>query len=123
MTIPINTNDAARTAHNRANAAHSTGPKTEAGKKRSSLNAYRHGLTGQTIIPPAEDLEACQDFTHTFFKDYKPVGTLEKQLVSTVLPRSRAISWPSVSMSTRTASRPNIPRPMPRSSSSKHSAR
>src|SRR6266481_2901055 len=44
-------------ARNRANASHSTGPKTEAGKKRSSLNAYRHGLTGQTIILPAEDLD------------------------------------------------------------------
>ena len=47
-----------RTARNRANAAHSTGPKTEAGKPRSCLNALRHGLTGHTIILPAEDLEA-----------------------------------------------------------------
>lgn len=31
---------------NRANAQHSTGPKTEAGKKQSSLNALRQGLTG-----------------------------------------------------------------------------
>src|SRR5258708_33046789 len=80
-TVPITDRDAARSARNRANAAHSTGPKTEAGKKRSSLNAYRHGLTGLTIILPAEDLDAYQDFTATFFKDYKPVGTLEKQLV------------------------------------------
>ena len=78
--VPIN----ARTARNRANAAHSTGPKTEAGKKRSSLNAYRHGLTGQTIILPAEDLDAYQAFTRTFFNDYKPVGTLEKQLVQSL---------------------------------------
>ena len=83
-TIPIDTHDGARTARNRANAAHSTGPKTEAGKKRSSLNAYRHGLTGQTIILPAEDLVAYQDFIHTFFADYKPVGTLEKQLVQSL---------------------------------------
>ena len=68
-------------ARNRANASHSSGPKTEAGKKRSSLNAYRHGLTGQTIILPAEDLDAYQDVTRTFFADYKPVGTLEKHLV------------------------------------------
>jgi hypothetical protein len=77
----ISINDAARTARNRANAAHSTGPKTEAGKKRSSLNAYRHGLTGQTIILPAEDLAAYQAFTRTFFDRYKPVDTIEKQLV------------------------------------------
>ena len=68
-------------ARNRANASHSTGPKTEAGKKRSSLNAYRHGPTGQTIILPAEDLDAYQDVTRTFFNDYKPVCTLEKHLV------------------------------------------
>ena len=37
-------NQAARTARNRENATHSTGPKTEAGKQRSCLNAMRHGL-------------------------------------------------------------------------------
>jgi len=88
MTIPINTHDAARSARNRKNASHSTGPKTEAGKKRSSLNAYRHGLTGQTIILPAEDLVAYQAFTRTFFDDYKPVGTLEKQLVQSLADTS-----------------------------------
>src|SRR6266852_3490181 len=87
-TVPITDHNAARTARNRANAAHSTGPKTEAGKKRSSLNAYRHGLTGQTIILPAEDLDAYQDFTDTLFKDYTPVGTLEKQLVQSLADTS-----------------------------------
>jgi hypothetical protein len=33
-------------AANRANAKRSTGPKTAAGKRRSSRNAYRHGLSG-----------------------------------------------------------------------------
>jgi hypothetical protein len=84
--VPIN--DAARTARNRANAAHSTGPKTEAGKARSSLNAYRHGLTGQTIILPAEDLDAYKAFTRTFFDDYKPVGITEKQLVQSLADTS-----------------------------------
>lgn len=32
-------------AANRANAKRSTGPRTTAGKRRSSKNAYRHGLT------------------------------------------------------------------------------
>src|SRR5258708_20543536 len=83
-TVPITDRDAARSARNRANAAHSTGPKTEAGKKRSSLNAYRHGLTGQTIILPAEDLAAYQAFTRTFFDRYKPVDIIEKQLVQSL---------------------------------------
>src|SRR5260370_8799081 len=72
MAIPIND----RTARNRANASHSTGPKTEAGKHRSSLNAYRHGLTGHTIILPAEDLDAYQTLTQQFFDELKPVGLL-----------------------------------------------
>jgi hypothetical protein len=38
-----------RTEINRANSQHSTGPKTQAGKQRSSLNALRHGLTGQLV--------------------------------------------------------------------------
>ena len=33
-------------AANRANAKRSTGPKTAAGKQKSSRNAYRHGLSG-----------------------------------------------------------------------------
>ena len=45
-----------RTEINRANSQHSTGPKTAAGKQRSSLNALRHGLTGQIVVMPTEDL-------------------------------------------------------------------
>jgi hypothetical protein len=33
-------------AANRANAKHSTGPRTAAGKLKSSRNAHRHGLSG-----------------------------------------------------------------------------
>src|SRR5438067_2042428 len=33
-------------AANRANAQKSTGPKSRAGKRRASQNAYRHGLSG-----------------------------------------------------------------------------
>ena len=35
---------------NRANAKKSTGPKTEAGKARSRRNAWKHGLTAETLI-------------------------------------------------------------------------
>jgi hypothetical protein len=37
-------------AANRANAKRSTGPKTAAGKPKSSRNAYRHGLSSP--LPP-----------------------------------------------------------------------
>ena len=45
----------ARLAANRANAAKSTGPRTEAGKARSRANAVKHGLTGAGVALPGED--------------------------------------------------------------------
>src|SRR5713101_8287577 len=85
----MNTNDhLARSARNRANAQHSTGPKTEAGKQRSSLNALRHGLTGHTIVLPTEDLAAYERFTKRFFDDLKPIGILEEQLVQNLADTS-----------------------------------
>jgi hypothetical protein len=53
-------------AANRANAKKSTGPKTAAGKLRSSRNAYRHGLSvpGDQAISPntiAHDLAGGQE--------------------------------------------------------------
>src|SRR5712692_6767362 len=85
----MNTNDdQARIARNRANAAHSTGPKTEAGKQRSSLNALRHGLTGHTIVLPSEDMAAYERFTKRFCDDLKPQGILEEQLVQNLADTS-----------------------------------
>jgi len=37
---------------NRRNAQQSTGPRTDAGKKTSSLNALRHGLTSRIVVLP-----------------------------------------------------------------------
>jgi hypothetical protein len=70
-----------RTQINQANAQHSTGPKTKTGKQRSSLNALRHGLTGQIIVLPVEDREACQRLPRQFEKTL----ALLKQLQSTRL--------------------------------------
>jgi hypothetical protein len=38
-------------AANRANSKKSTGPKSDAGKRRASQNAYLHGLAGRCPIP------------------------------------------------------------------------
>ena len=50
-------------AANRANAKRSTGPKTAAGKRRSSGNAFRHGLSGplpdDALTMAAIDAVAC----------------------------------------------------------------
>ena len=69
---------------NRANAQHSTGPKTETGKQRSSLNALRHGLTGQTIVLPSDDLKAYQQHIQRFVTEYHPKGATEDQLVQSL---------------------------------------
>ncbi len=70
-----------RAAVNRANSAHSTGPRTESGKQRSSLNALRHGLTARTAVLPTEDPDAYQRHIQQFIEEYKPATPTETQLV------------------------------------------
>jgi hypothetical protein len=70
-----------RSAINRANSQHSTGPRTESGKQRSSLNALRHGLTAQTAVLPTEDPEAYQRHVQQFLDEYAPATATETQLV------------------------------------------
>jgi hypothetical protein len=84
-------------AANRANAQLSTGPRTEEGKRRSSLNARRHNLTGQVTAMPEEDRIAHNAFSEALIKSMAPEGALELQLAQRVatdswrLNRSSAI--------------------------------
>ena len=77
-----------RTAINRSNAAKSTGPRTEAGKQRSSLNALRHGLTGQTVVLPTEDHSAYERHSQSFLAEYRPKDATETQLVQSLIDTS-----------------------------------
>jgi hypothetical protein len=77
-----------RTQTNRENSKHSTGPKTKAGKHRSSLNALRHGLTGQIVVMPAEDLEAYRRHLASFTDEYQPLGATEAHLVQALADAS-----------------------------------
>jgi len=77
---------------NRANSQHSTGPRTPAGKQRSSLNALRHGLTGHVIVLPSEDHAAYQHHTRRLFDDLQPKGALEEQLVQSLADTSWRIN-------------------------------
>ena len=69
---------------NRENAKKSTGPKTQEGKDRVRFNATRHGLTGQVIVLPTDDLEAYAKHTSSFHEALQAKGTLEFHLVQTI---------------------------------------
>src|SRR5260370_31461784 len=73
-----------RAETNRENAKKSSGPRNEAGKQPSSLNALRHGLTGQTVVLPSDDLAAYERHCKGFFNQYQPKNPTEVQLTQTV---------------------------------------
>jgi hypothetical protein len=63
----------------------STGPRTPEGKRRSSLNALRHGLTGRVVVLPTEDLTAYQSFSEELFASLKPETPVERQFAQTYI--------------------------------------
>jgi hypothetical protein len=73
------TASAERLAANRANAAKSTGPRTEEGKTRSRANALKHGLTALVVVPE-EDLAEVADRTERIVAELQPVGELGRTL-------------------------------------------
>src|SRR5476651_2241142 len=68
-------------AANRRNAQKSTGPNTEDGKLHSRQNAFRHGLTAQTVISLVEKADEYADFETLIIADYEPQTTIERVLV------------------------------------------
>ena len=66
---------------NRRNARLSTGPVTEEGKRRSRLNAVRHGLTAETVIDALEDAEDYAAFELAITSDYDAQSAVERELV------------------------------------------
>ncbi len=77
-----------RALSNQANAQHSTGPKSVEGKRKSSLNALRHGLTGQIVVMPTEDLQAYQRHLESFTEECRPKGPIEAHLVQALADTS-----------------------------------
>ena len=72
-------------AANRANALHSTGPKTPEGKAAVRHNALRHGLLARDVVLPEEDLDAFEDLLNRVRADLSPVGPIEELLVDRVV--------------------------------------
>ena len=66
---------------NRRNALHSTGPKTSEGKIHSRANAYRHGLTAETVVIGVEDIEDYEAFELTITSEYEAETAVARELV------------------------------------------
>ena len=69
---------------NRNNALLSHGAVTDEGRKRSSMNALRHGLTGQVTTMTDEDRAAHDKFSQALIQDLAPKGAMETQLAQRI---------------------------------------
>ena len=69
---------------NRLNALKSTGPKTEAGKARTRLNAKRDGHTGQVITLSDEDRPVFESLKTELIGDLAPETVMEFKLASSI---------------------------------------
>jgi hypothetical protein len=61
-----------------------TGPRTPAGKQRSSQNAITHGLTSRSPVLATENADEYQRHYRQFLDEYKPATPTETQLVKEV---------------------------------------
>jgi hypothetical protein len=73
-----------QSAANAANAQKSTGPRTQTGKHRTRLNAYRHGLTGQIQLLTADEHEAFEKHCSGIRESLDSVGALELELAQSI---------------------------------------
>jgi hypothetical protein len=69
-----------QTDANRRNALLSTGPRTENGKERARQNAFRHGLTAETVILGIEDAAQYDAFESEIVTEYDPKSVVEREL-------------------------------------------
>ena len=61
-----------QTDANRHNAQHSTGPRTEDGKARSSMNALKTGLHARSILLPGEDPSELEALISEYHQHHRP---------------------------------------------------
>ncbi len=65
----------------RANGAKSHGPVTPEGRKKSSMNALKHGLNARTVILPNEDDDEYNFQLEAYVEQLQPAGLVEMDLV------------------------------------------
>lgn len=69
---------------NRANAQHSTGPRSFIGKHRSSQNSFRHGLYSTQLIMPGEDPVELDTLKADLIAEHQPANQTEHILVNEI---------------------------------------
>ncbi len=78
---------------NRENALRSTGPRTAAGKRRSSLNAAKHTVFAKQLIvatgPAAEKLQDYEELRRGMWRAYRPESAAQAQIVDSLV----GIAW------------------------------
>jgi hypothetical protein len=73
-----------------------TGPVTQEGKARSSMNALKHGLTSRRVVLPGENRAEFDALVASLMDEHNPIGTLETEMVHQIaaslwrLERARA---------------------------------
>ena len=66
---------------NRQNASRSTGPRSDAGKLNSRLNALKHGLRAEAVALPFENRLEIEALMARWVEHYQPDGPAEETLV------------------------------------------
>ena len=69
---------------NQENAKKSTGPTSIEGKKRSSMNAFTHGILSNFTALPGEDESFMQNLREYIMATYQPLDTMERFLVDRI---------------------------------------
>ena len=74
---------------NRKNALKSTGPKTPAGKAKSSSNAIKHGILSKKTLVPGEVETMLMALSSALYAAFQPADAVEELLVDDIV----GLSW------------------------------
>lgn len=69
---------------NQQNAQNSTGPRTVAGKNKSSMNAIKHGLFAKNAVLEYEDKSEFETMVRRLKEDWEPEGEMEHILIERI---------------------------------------
>jgi hypothetical protein len=70
---------------NRRNSQLSTGPRTDAGKSITRMNALKSGLHAESHVIRTEDPEALTQLTAEYYSEFHPVTPRQRDLLDTVI--------------------------------------